>query len=41
MDPPPPTQPPAPVKKTRKPRKKKVEGPTFTIEHGKFIVSFS
>jgi hypothetical protein len=40
MDPPPPTQPPAPAKKTRRPRKKKVEIPTFKIEHGNFYVTF-
>jgi hypothetical protein len=40
MDPPLPTQPPAPAKKTRKPRKKKVEVPTFKKEHGNFFVIF-
>ena len=40
MDPPQPVQTPAPAKKTRKPRKKKIETPAFRIEHGKFVVTF-
>ena len=41
MDPPQPVQIPAPAKKTRKPRKKKVNIPKFTVEYGNFYVSFS
>lgn len=41
MDPPQPVQTPAPAKKTRRPRKKKIETPAFKIEHGNFYVSFS
>lgn len=41
MDPPQPVQTPAPAKKTRKPRKKRVDIPKFTVEHGNFYVSFS
>ena len=40
MDPSQPVQTPAPAKKTRKPRKKKVDIPKFTVEHGEFVMVF-